>query len=196
MKRVVVPLVSVLFAVASISLAFLSWAGLFSEIKVSEEKVGPFFFAYDVSIGPYRKTADVMDRIYNTLLGEKGVSATTGFGLYYDKPGTVPDKKLRSIAGCIIEKEYQNKLQAPSPKFRTGFIPESKSIIARFPYKGNISVLLGLFRVYPYLNRYMSEKRLVMGPVMELYDIKNGSISYIVLGTDKSALEGLLPAKH
>lgn len=195
MKRFVVSLISVLFAAAAIILAFLSWAGLFSEIRISEEKSGPYFFAYDVSIGPYRKTADVMDRIYNTLLGEKGVSATTGFGLYYDKPGTVPDEKLRSIAGCIIEKEYQNKLQAPSSKFRTGSIPESNSIIARFPYKGKVSVLIGLFRVYPYLNRYMAEKKLVMGPVIELYDIKNGSISYIVSGTDKSVLEGLLSAK-
>ena len=195
MKRVVVSLVSVLFAVAAICLAFLSWAGLFAEIEISEEKAGPYFLAYDTSIGPYKKSADVMDRIYNTLLGEKGVSATRGFGLYYDEPGSVPDEKLRSIAGCIVEKESQNKLQAPSPKFRTAFIKESGSIVVRFPYKGKISVLLGVFRVYPVLDRYITEKGLSSGPVMEIYDIKNGIISYVVPGVDRSLLEELLSAK-
>jgi len=195
MKRVIVSLISVLFAVSAICLAFLSWAGLFSEIKISEEKAGPFFLAYDVSIGPYRKSADVMDKIYNTLLGEKGVSATMGFGLYYDKPETVPEKKLRSISGCVVEKEYQHRLQAPSPKFRTGSIPESNAIVARFPYNGKISILIGIFRVYPQLSRYTSEKELAAGPVLELYDVKNGSISYIIPGTDKSVLEALLAKK-
>lgn len=195
MKRVIVSLVSFLFAATAICIAYLSWAGLFTEIKISEEKAGPFFLAYDVSVGPYKKSADVMDRIYNTLLGEKGVSATTGFGLYYDKPGTVPEEKLRSIAGCIVEKEYQNKLLAPSPKFRTGSLPESNAIVARFPYKGKVSVLIGVFRVYPELSRYMSEKGVAPGPVMELYDVKNGTISYIVSSADKSVLEGLLSVK-
>lgn len=195
MKRLVVSLVSVLFAVAAICLAFLSWAGLFSDIKISEEKAGPYFLAYDSSIGPYKKSADVMDRIYNTLLGEKGVSATKGFGLYYDKPGTIPDDKLRCIAGCIVEKEYQNKLQSPSPKFRTASIDESNAIVARFPYRGQVSVLIGVFRVYPELGRYISEKGLSAGPVMEIYDIKNGMISYVVPGVERSLLEGLLQAK-
>lgn len=180
------------FAVFSISLAFLGWAGLFSEIRIKTEATGPFFLAYDVCQGPYRKTAGVMDRIYNTLLGEKGIAATRGFGLYFDKPGTVPDESLRSIAGCIIEKEYENKLHGHNQKFRISSMPESNAVIARFPYNGKISVLIGLFRVYPRLEAHLSEKGLPMGPVMEIYDVKNGIISYIVPDLPRKDLEALL----
>lgn len=195
MKRVVISLLVLIFAVSAICLAFLGWAGLFSEIRITEEKTGPFIVAYDVCKGPYRKTAGIMDKIYNTLLGEKGVAATRGFGLYYDKPGTVADEHLRSIAGCIIEKEYENKIQGRNLKFRTGIIPESNAVVARFPYKGKISVLIGVMRVYPELNRYMSEKKLPMGPVMEVYDVKNASISYIAANLDQAVLNGFLSDK-
>ncbi len=194
MRKILISVFAVLFSVAGVFTAYLGWAGLFSEIRIKEEKTGPFFMAYNKNIGPYKNTGAVMDRIYNTLLGEKGVSAGRGFGLYYDRPGTVPDEKLRSIAGCIIEKSDEFKLAVPSEKFRTGIFPESEAVVTRFPYKGKISVIIGVLRVYPVLAGYIAEKKIRSGPVMEVYDIKNETISYIVADADKykSVLEGFL----
>lgn len=192
MKKIILPAILFIIALFVICLGFLVRSGLFAEIKITKEKVEPIMFAYNVSIGPYKKTAAVMDRIYDTLLGEKGVPTTRGFGLYFDKPGTVPDEKLRSIAGCIIEKEHQSKLLAPSKKFGTGIIPETNAIVARFPYKGKLSIILGVSKVYPELEKYLAANKINSGPVMEIYDSEKSIISYIIPEIDSKLLEEFL----
>lgn len=57
--------------------------------------------------------------------------------------------------------------------------PISKSVVAEFPYKGKMSIILGIFKVYPKLSAYINEHKYASTPIMELYDQPNEKIEYI-----------------
>jgi hypothetical protein len=60
-----------------------------------------------------------------------------------------------------------------------GQAPEQEYLSASFPWKGELSILVGLVRVYPAMNQFLEEQNLVqVGPITEIYDQKNKVIVY------------------
>lgn len=54
-----------------------------------------------------------------------------------------------------------------------------KSVVAEFPYKGKMSIIIGIFKVYPKLSAYIKEHKYNQTPIMELYDQPNERLEYI-----------------
>lgn len=160
-------------------LVYLSRHGLFSQIKIEEKNVGPYLLVYKEHIGDYKNTALVMDEIYYDLKDNYSIVTTKGFGIYYDNPKEVAKEKLRSIAGSIVEGSSLQDLGIISSKYTVKEYPASKSVVAEFPYTGKISIMLGVFKVYPKLNIYIDKKKYAPVPIMEIYDQPNGKIEYI-----------------
>jgi DNA gyrase inhibitor GyrI len=163
-------------------LVVLGRQGLFASVKISEKNVGPYLLVYKKHVGPYKNVGPVMDEVYNGLKDDFGIETTKGFGLYYDNPQEVEADKLRSIVGCIVEGKTVEDLAAVGEKFVVGEYPASQSVVAEFPYKGKMSIIIGVFKVYPKLMAYSDEKSYTPTPMMEVYDQPNGTIEYISSG--------------
>jgi effector-binding domain-containing protein len=177
--RILGRVVIVVAIIVIVSLIVLARYGLFYSVSVSEKNVGPYLLVYWTHIGDYKDVAPIIGEIYNDLKNSYSIEATRGFGLYYDNPREVDKAKLRSIAGCIVEGRSVEDLKKLSSKYGVKEYPSSKSVVAEFPHKGKISILIGTFKVYPKLGSYIKEHKYTQTPIMELYDRPNGRIEYI-----------------
>ena len=171
----------------------LSYYGLFSSIQVAERDVGPYLLVYTKHIGDYNEVAPVMDKVYSDLKDHYDIETTKGFGLYYDNPQEVTKEKLRSIVGCIVEGKSMTDLRDVREKYGVIEYPLSKSVVADFPHKGYLSIVIGVMKVYPKLNEYIQERKYDQNPIMELYDQPNKRTEYIAsVGLSKEVFESFL----
>jgi hypothetical protein len=132
----------------------LTYYGLFANVTIVEQEVGDFWLLYEKHVGDYKDVGPVVDSIYSRLLGEDGITPSRGFGMYYDDPKKVEKKKLRSIAGCILDKQNEDKIVYLKTNYLIKKFPASKSVLVVFPYKGIQSIFLDVFKVYPKLAEY------------------------------------------
>jgi len=158
---------------------YLAYYGLFAGVDIKEVKKGPYVFVYGKHIGPYKDSGKVADRIYKSLLNDNKIETFKGIGIYYDKPGTVDESKLRSVSGCIIEEGSLSKIDSLKGKYKIGKLPESTYITVEFPFKGLMSIMIGIFKVYPKLEVYFSEKGYDPVPMIEIYDVPAKKIYYL-----------------
>jgi hypothetical protein len=158
----------------------LLWnAGLFHKIEIEETEMGPYVLIYNDLTGPYKGIKNVQDEIYYALLNKEKIETYKGFGIYYDDPKKIPEEKLRSIGGCILEEKDFDKLPDLKNKYKVKSFEKQKCAVTSFPFKNPLSVMLGLLRVYPSLNEYFEKKNLKHNEMMEIYDIPAKKIIYI-----------------
>jgi hypothetical protein len=164
---------------ALIVLAFLSYLGLFSELKTYEAVMGPYTIAYESFTGPYAQTGPVFDRVYKAVKAA-GIETTRGLGLYYDDPSKVEAAKLRSELGVIIEAKDLAKFKVISQKFKVKVIPKKPSIVAEFPIRNMLSYMIGPMKGYPALVKYAGQKGCKLGQPYELYDEAQKKIFFVI----------------
>ncbi len=170
---------SIIVLVVIVLLIVFSRYGLFAPVNIAEKNIGPYLLVYKKHIGDYKNVGQVMDKLYYDLKDNYGIETTKGFGLYYDNPQEVDKEKLRSIVGCIVENKSVDSLNSISDKYGVKEYPSTKSVVAEFPYKGKMSIVVGIFKVYPKLSTYIKEHKYAQTPIMELYDQPNEKIEYI-----------------
>lgn len=151
-------------------LIFLGYYGLFAKITIEEKSLDSFRMVYQKHVGEYKGVGPVMDAIYTDLKDNYSISATKGFGVYYDNPREVPKEKCRSIAGCILENAEPGRIDELKEKYFVREYPASSVITAEFPFKGTLSIIIGIFKVYPKLGKYIKEKGYESRPMFEIYD--------------------------
>jgi len=172
-------IVSVLGVLIILIVVILSYYGLFARINIAEKEMGGFWLLYEKHVGDYKEVGQVMDKIYSRLLGEDAIETSRGFGLYYDDPKKVKKENLRSIVGCILDKQHENKIDYLKKNYRIKYYPASKSVVAEIPFKGTISIFIGLFKAYPRLAEYITQHNYPPGPIMEIYDTPHEKIFYV-----------------
>jgi len=153
--------------------------GLFASVKLSEKDAGPYVLVYKKHLGEYKNVGPVMDSVYYDLKNNFSIITTKGFGIYYDDPKKVSKEQLRSIVGCIVETKAVNELDMLKNRYGVSVYPLSKSVVAEFPYKGKLSIIIGLFKAYPKMMSYIAEKKYIPTPIMELYDQPDKCILYV-----------------
>jgi len=174
--KIVVAIIAVICAVILIGLAYY---GMFSNIMFKISKQGGETFVYEEMKGDYSQTPHLMDKIYYSLLDSEKITATKGCGIYYDDPNKVEKNKLYSEVGCIVENIDNAKLNELKQKYKVKVIPVEQCISTEFPYKGQLSVLVGLMKIYPAMNRFIEENQYSnTGAVTEIYDMPNNKIIY------------------
>jgi hypothetical protein len=175
MKSVLLIVVAIIIVIV----IFYGYFGGFKKVVVQINEQGGETLVYEKITGDYRQSGVVMDKVYNTLLEKYNTETFKGFGIYYDNPQKVEKSKLRSEAGCIIEEKDIEKLSDLPASFSTKIFPRKKYITTEFPYKGKMSVLFSIMKVYPALGKFATENNLNDdGAVMEIYDIPNKKIYY------------------
>lgn len=167
-----------------LGLSYLIYLDAFSTVVFKEEMKGPFKIVYKEHIGPYEKVGPTMDALYNELINDE-IETSRGIGLYYDNPQEVEKSKLRAKVGSIIEeKDYEN-LEALSEKYEVLDLASQKYLVAEFPFKNKMSFMIGVFKVYPALNKYVKDNNLHMpeigeNAIIEIYDIPNAKTYYLM----------------
>jgi effector-binding domain-containing protein len=168
-----------ILALMALLISVYAYYGGFTKIRFSLSEQGGEVVVYEEMTGDYQNSPIVMDRVYNNLLTNEKIETTRGFGIYYDNPETVETSKLRSELGCIVEGLDSARLAQLSEKYLVKTLPVSRCVSTTMPFKGGLSVMIGIMRVYPALNSYLAENKLPDGgPVLEIYDTPNKTITY------------------
>ena len=163
--------------------------GLLVSVTFDTEDVAAMNLAYKLHVGDYAKSAQSMDAVYRELQ-QQGVTDVTAFGLFYDNPQTTSRETLRSLTGCIIKNasDYEQ-----IEHIKKSVLPASTSLVATFPYKSSFSIAIGAIKVYSALAKHRMQHGTPEVPVMEIYDMDNRQIIYVVLtGLEKAFLEDLV----
>jgi len=161
-------------------LGFYGYYGGFNDISFTTETQGGETVVYEKVTGDYSQTPVYTDKIYNSLLNEDKIETTRGFGIFYNNPKNTDVDKLRSEVGCILDIEMDSLQRAHlSQKYNLKTLPKAKYIVTEFPYKGSVSIMVGIFKIYPALENYSKENNIATaGPVTEIYDVPNMKIIY------------------
>ena len=155
-----------------------AYYGGLRKISFSIENQGGETVVYENLTGDYSQTAKVSDKVYYSLLNEDKVATTRGIGIYYDNPKKVEKSKLRAEVGCIVENVDGAVLAGLSEKYQVKTLPVSTFVVAEFPFKGKLSVLFGIMKVYPALEKFNKEHGYIESPITEIYDVPNKKITY------------------
>ncbi len=178
MKTLKIVLGVVLALIAVLVIVFGYYGG-FSKVQFRPVKQGGEILVYREFVGDYQQSGKLMDKVYSSLLNDYKIQTSRGFGIYYDNPETVEASKLRSDLGCILEDADSSKVTVLQKDFKVKICPKGNYLVAEFPFKGSMSIFLGIMKVYPVLSEYMEENGYSdRVPVMEIYDTPNKKIIY------------------
>jgi DNA gyrase inhibitor GyrI len=169
----------IIFAVlVAVFIVVYAYYGGFRKISFRIESQGGETVVYENVTGDYSQSAKVSDRIYYALLNDEKVETTKGFGIYYDNPKKVAKEKLRCEVGSIVENADSATLSKLAEKYPMKTLPQSNFAVTEFPFKGKLSVMFGIMRVYPALEKFNKEHGYIDSPVTEIYDVPNRKIIY------------------
>lgn len=139
--------------------------GVLKDVRVTEAEEGPYRQVYAKHTGAYHKIVGVLDKA-EAWAEDNGEKCELSFGEFLDDPQTVDEDRLRSVAGCIVEKDWSQETLPEGFFYRE--VPRKKYVIALFDGAPSISP----YKVYPKALAYIGEKKMkIAGPITEIYRI-------------------------
>ena len=150
---------------------YLGYSGLFHSLAVStlEPPTGALTLAYKTQVGPYKDAGWLFTESFCLLPHRQQL------GIYYDDPEGVPAAQLRCAVGPVLATRGEQPDPAEVEKVeKEGFsiIPlasPSYVVSTSFPFTTTLSIYLAIYKAYPALRDYISERRLCAYPALELY---------------------------
>ena len=177
MKTIKIILIIIVSLTVIIVLLFANYGG-FSKVNFQIKEEGGEKLVYQEITGPYAQTGTVINKLHYNLKNDN-VETFKSFGIYYDNPRFVEKSKLHSEAGCILETADTGKVFWLKAKYDIKICPVKKYITSEFPYKGKMSIMISVIKVYPALMKYVKDNGYSeIGPIMEIYDMPNNKILY------------------
>ena len=166
-----------ILVLAIASLSAFGYFGGFASVTVLEGKVGPYTLIYERNKGSYFQTGKSVEKLMK-LAKRHEVTTKLGFGRYYDDPEKVSEAELRSDAGLIVTELELLKLEPHIDGYLRAAYPETRALVADFPLKGFLSVLLGIWKVYPKMSDALAAKGQSESYTFEIYDIEKQRTTY------------------
>eukprot|EP00638_Chattonella_subsalsa_P022273 CAMPEP_0117859592 /NCGR_PEP_ID=MMETSP0950-20121206/3237_1 /TAXON_ID=44440 /ORGANISM="Chattonella subsalsa, Strain CCMP2191" /LENGTH=152 /DNA_ID=CAMNT_0005709519 /DNA_START=148 /DNA_END=606 /DNA_ORIENTATION=+ len=113
-------------------------------------------------------------RGFASLLQKKASNLTQMIGVYYDDPKEKKPSELRCEVGAVVDdsEESIQKIEQKLidlPGLEVKILPEMKGEAVWFPFKGIISIMIGVNRVYNFLGKHCGQNW-TSQPSIELYD--------------------------
>ena len=188
MKNIIV----ILGILIGISVGVFSFYGLFAPVNIQEREIGPYMFVMKKYVGAYKDVGPLIDEMYNDLK-DADIVTSKGLGIYYDDPKITPDDKTRCIIGRILEGVDPIKMMELEKKYTIGELPQTNYLVVEFPFKGFPSIIIGIYRVYPKIAKYMKNHEIPKMPIAEVYDLKEQKIFYIVpIGVNQHVFDNMM----
>lgn len=173
MKKVVV----VVLVLAVAALAYLAYAGAFASVKVTGQKMGPYNLMFTQQKGDYRQTGKTIMAVADALKA-LGVEPESAFGIYYDNPREVKKEDLRADVGMILTSAELRKAAKLRKQYKTRTLAAQDCLTAEMPFKGGVSIYLGIMKAYPALGREAEARGMRLGAIMEIY-VPGKTITYV-----------------
>lgn len=166
-------------AIACLLLCAFAYYGGFEKIVIRKDTLGGETIVYKAVTGDYKQTMAVSDEVYNYLLNDLKIETFQGIGIFYDDPKKVSKENLTSEIGCVISTKDITRLKESGCKYQIKTLPVENCITTEFPYKGMPSILIGLVKVYPAIEKYINVNNLTNdSPLIEIYDVPNKKTIY------------------
>lgn len=168
----------IVFALLVVVLTAAAWLGAFRSVAVERRSVGPFALVYAEQRGHYRQTGGTVDGVM-AALREAGIQPGRGFGIFYDDPAKVKEAELRSEAGAVVDAADVRRLGGLRKRFKVRTFAKQDCLVAAFPMRHSLSMLLGVMKAYPKLASAAKEHGVTPTRSLELYD-PGRSIEYVM----------------
>ena len=150
----------------------------FKKVEIRIEKQGGEVMVYETVTGDYMQTPEVADKIYHALLDNENIATTKGIGIFYDDPSKVAKENCRSEVGCIVNEADSATIAMLSEKYLVKILPEQEYIVTEFPMKGFMTIMIGMMKVYPALDKFSKQHGYCESPITEIYDNVNKKTTY------------------
>ena len=166
----------VISAVLISAIAVLSFfAGLFDNLKITNQTAGPYYLVYRTHRGSYSGIQFVMGDVYRYMREKKSVTTENGFVIYYDDPEKIQTDSLRSIAGVITD----SSVVVEEP-YKSGLFRKTEALIGTFPIRSFMSYSIGVYKFYPAMEKKLAKDKIQLsGPVLEIFDLGKKQITYV-----------------
>lgn len=146
----------IVFLVLGAMIGLYAWSGGFHSVEVTEKQYGPVTILAAEHTGPYNKIGTVLDKV-NRALSNTKIKPGPMAGIYYDDPGSVPEDKLRSAAGYLIEEQALADFDPEKHGLNVLNLPERKYIHTSFPNTNPFSMVIGISKVYPAIRKHIKD---------------------------------------
>ena len=168
----------IILIVLAVFMSTVAFFGGFYKVNLKTVNTGGEILVYENVSGAYNQANKISNKVYYELLNDYKIETKKGFGIYYYNPRNVKQSKLRSEVGCIVENMDNDTIEKLKENFQVKIIPMDNYLVVEFPYKGFLSIMVGMIRVYPVIGKYIVKNNYNDGPIMEIYDIQNRKIIY------------------
>ncbi len=161
---------------------FLGYSGLFHKMKITEERSKVYTLVYKKVYGDYGQVGEVANSV-STFMEQNFIKINFRFGLFFDDPQKIEGTNLRSIAGVILDEQEFSRIDEITGKsdYLVKEFSAQSCLKTIFPLKNQVSIMLGVFKTYPTLKNYINKNsKYKLNPVMEIYDIANEKIVYLM----------------
>jgi hypothetical protein len=154
-------------------------AGWFDQPVFMEKPSGPYQLIFEKVAGEYQQAGALTDRMA-AWLKDRGVKTSKSFGLYFDHPLEAERGTVRFIAGQIVEPADAAQIPDLARTYLVKTFPRQVCLKAIIPYRTRLSVMVGITKVYPALEKKRVERGHEKNPVLEIYDLENKLIVYLM----------------
>ena len=153
----------------SSTVGFLYYIGFFMSLEVKEGMEGGYLLGGYYHTGPYEEVGE-------TFMKAKAAADSLGFptdtliGCYFDDPNTVAADSLQSFIGAVVASgdfSYVGNIDPGQLEIHAIF--EGEALYVDFPFKNDISMIVGAIRVYPFLTKEAEKRGFETGQVYEIY---------------------------
>jgi len=163
-------------------LVTLIYLGYFSHVEVKAGSSPVQFagkpFAYKSFKDNYSGIGFQFTKLHNltavqpTDLRNK-LSEAVAVGIYFDNPNEVTDECRFTVGLLLVGQSDCEEVKELLTKeeFNLETFPDADNVVsATFPFKGSVSIPIAIRAVYPKLNDFIKDRRLIACPSMEFYE--------------------------
>ncbi len=161
-------------------LIFLQYMGVLLPAEAVIQETGPYHHVYEDFTGPYHKTGEVFSRVYENLKKD-GIETKDGLGIYMDNPQDVPQEKLRSQCGSVLEENQLAAFENVKGVYSYQLLPRRRSITVTYPLRNSLSYMMLPLVAYPVLQKAVLTNSLKpTAPPFEVYKMDSGEIMFVL----------------
>ncbi len=153
----------------SSTVGFLYYIGFFMSLEVKEGTEGGYLLGGFYHTGPYEEVGGTFLRA-QAAADSLGFPTDTLIGCYFDDPNSVEADSLQSFIGAVLASgdfSYVGNIDPGHLEMHAIF--EGEALYVDFPFKNDLSMIVGAIRVYPFLTKEAEKRGFETGQVYEIY---------------------------
>ncbi len=184
----------IVFAIAALG-ALYTWLGGLLRIEIEKGTFGPAEIVFATYRGPYQDIGEAW-AAFQADWEAAGLETCDALAVYLDPPDTAPEK-LRSVIACRIDALPADQSARLRDRFASFTLPGTTAYLASFPYRNNLSYMLGPMKVYPAMEKRLAEDGVTPPVGVETYGVMGGAdaIGFVIpYGVGAEAYQPLFDA--